>query len=58
MEEFVGLDSVEGGFERQALMDAKPLPDMAMPLDVESVTADPVGAGEGGVEFFAEVVGE
>lgn len=30
----------------------------AMAMDVEAVAADPVEAGEGGIEFFAEIFGE
>jgi len=56
MQEFVGFDGFEGGFERQALVDAEPLAGMAMPLDIERVTADPVDANEGCIELLTEVL--
>ncbi len=35
-------------------MQAEPFSGVPVPLDVEAVAADPVEAGEGGVELFAE----
>lgn len=39
-------------------MQAEPFSGVAVPLDIEAVAADPVEAGEGGVELLAEVFGE
>ena len=39
-------------------MQAEPFSGMTVPLDVEAVAADPVEAGEGGVELFAEILRE
>ena len=37
-------------------MQAEPFSGVTVPLDVEAVAADPIEAGEGGVELFAEVL--
>src|SRR5436189_2324392 len=39
-------------------MEAEPFSGVTVPLDVEAVTADPIGAGERGVELFAEILRE
>ena len=39
-------------------MQAEPFSGVAVPLEVEAVAADPVEAGEGGVELFAEILRE
>ncbi len=39
-------------------MEAKPFARVAVPLDVEAIAADPVEAGERGVELFAEILRE
>ena len=39
-------------------MQAEPFSGVAMPLEVEAVAADPVEAGERGVELFAEILRE
>ena len=39
-------------------MEAEPFSGVTMPLDVEAITADPVEAGERGVELFAEIFRE
>ena len=39
-------------------MQAEPFSGMAVPLEVEAVAADPVEAGEGGIELFAEILRE
>jgi hypothetical protein len=39
-------------------MQAEPLSGVTVPLDVEAITADPVEAGERGVELFAEILRE
>ena len=39
-------------------MQAEPFSGVTVPLDVETVAADPVEAGEGGVELFAEILRE
>src|SRR5215831_10947985 len=39
-------------------MQAEPFSGVTVPLDVEAVAADPVEAGEGGVELFAEILRE
>ena len=36
-------------------MQAEPFSGVTVPLDVEAVAADPIEAGEGGVELFAEI---
>ncbi len=54
----VGFDSCDGFDEGQAVIESEPLPGMAMPLDVETIAAGPVEAGEGRVELFAEIVRE
>ena len=54
----VGFDGCDGFDERQAAIESQPLSGVAMPLDVEAVAADPVEAGEGRIELFAEIVRE
>ena len=54
----VGLERVDGLDERQTTVQAEPFFGMAMPLDVEAVAADPVEAGEWGIELLAEIVWE
>lgn len=44
--------------EGEAAMQAKPFSGVTVPLDVEAVAADPVEAGEGGAEPFAEISGK
>jgi len=39
-------------------MQAEPFSGVAVPLDIEAVAADPVEAGEGGVELLAEILRE
>ena len=39
-------------------MQAEPFAGVTVPLDVEPVAADPVEAGEGSIELFAEVFRE
>ena len=39
-------------------MQAEPFSGVAMPLEVETVAADPVETGEGRVELFAEILRE
>ena len=39
-------------------MEAEPFSGVTVPLDVEAVTADPIEAGERGVELFAEILRE
>ena len=39
-------------------MQAKPFPSVAVPLEIEAVSADPVETGKGGVELFAEIFRE
>src|SRR5215831_11496749 len=39
-------------------MEAEPFSGVTVPPDVEAITADPVEAGERGVELFAEILGE
>src|SRR6516165_709569 len=39
-------------------MQAEPFSGVTVPLDVEAVAADPIEAGEGGVELFAETLRE
>ena len=39
-------------------MQAEPFSGVTVPLDVEAVAADPVEAGEGSVELFAEILRE
>src|SRR6266508_6577301 len=39
-------------------MQAEPFSGVTVPLDVEAVAADPVEAGERGVELFAEILRE
>lgn len=39
-------------------MQAEPFSGATVPLDVETVAADPIEAGEGGVELFAEILRE
>lgn len=39
-------------------MQAEPFSGVTVPLDVEAIATDPVEAGEGGVEFFAEILRE
>ena len=39
-------------------MQAEPFSGVTVPLDVEAITADPVEAGEGSVELFAEIFRE
>lgn len=39
-------------------MEAKPFAGVTVPLDVEAIAADPVEAGERGVELFAEILRE
>src|ERR1043166_7470763 len=58
MQETVGLDGLEGFGERQAAIETEPGSGVPMPLDIEAVAADPVEAGEGAVELFAEVLRE
>ena len=48
-EGFDGVDEIE------AAMKAAPFSGVAMPLDVESVAADPVEAREGGIELLVEI---
>ena len=54
----VGFDFLQGLGQGQAAIEAVPGSGMAMPLDVEAIWGDPVQAGEGGIEFLTEVVGE
>ena len=37
-------------------MQAEPFSGVTMPLDVEAIAADPVEAGEGSIELFAEIL--
>jgi hypothetical protein len=39
-------------------MQAEPFSGVAVPLEVEAITADPVEAGEGRVKFFAQILRE
>src|SRR5665213_2325337 len=39
-------------------MEAEPFSGVTVPLDVEAIAADPVEAGERGVELFAEILRE
>lgn len=39
-------------------MQTEPFSGVAMPLEVEAIAADPVEAGAGGVELFAEILWE
>ena len=39
-------------------MEAEPFSGVAVPLEIEAIAADPVEAGEGGVELFAEILRE
>lgn len=53
MEQSLGLD---GFGERQIAVEAEPGSRVPMPLDVESVAADPVEPCERAVELFARVL--
>jgi len=55
VQDTVGLQRLHGLGESEAAMKAEPFSGVAMPLDVETVAGYPVEAGEGGIEFLAEV---
>jgi len=52
----VGFEGLDCFGERQAPMEAEPLPGVAMPLDIEGIASDPVEAGERRIELFAKIV--
>jgi len=54
----VGFDGLDGFVERQAAVEPPPLAGVAMPLEVEAVTADPIEASKGRVELVAKIVRE
>lgn len=54
--ESVAHDGVESGLQRQFLMAAEPLCGVAMSLDVEAISPDPVEPDEGGVECPPAIV--
>ena len=58
MEQPVGLEGVDRFGAREAAIQAEPFSGVAVPLEIEAVAADPVEAGEGGVELLAEVLRE
>jgi hypothetical protein len=58
MEQPVGLEGVDRFGAGEAAIQAEPFSGMAVPLEVKAVAADPVEAGEGGVELFAEILRE
>ena len=58
MEQSVGSQGIDRLGEGEATMEAEPFSGVTVPLDVESITTDPVEAGERGVELFAEILRE
>src|SRR6185437_2566703 len=53
-----GLDGLERFAERQAAIKAQPSSGVAMPLDIEAITAHPVEPRERSIELFAQVFWE
>ena len=58
MEQPFGPKGINRFGEGKAAMQAEPFSGVATPLEVEAVAADPVEAGERGVELFAEILRE
>jgi hypothetical protein len=58
MQETVRPECFDGLDESEAVMKAEPCFGVATPLDIEAIEADPVEAGEGGLELLAEIFRE
>jgi len=58
MEQAFGPQRINRFGEGKAAMQAEPFSGVAMPLEVEAITTDPVEAGEGRVELFARILRE
>ena len=58
MEQCIGLERFHGHGKRQSAVEAEPLSGVAVPLDVETVAADPIEADKGGVELFTDIFRE
>jgi hypothetical protein len=58
MEQSIRSWGVDRFDEGEATMKAEPFSGVTAPLDVEAIVADPVEAGERGVELFVEILRE
>jgi hypothetical protein len=58
MEQAFGPERINRFDEGKAPMQAEPFSGVAVPLEVEAITADPVEAGEGGVKLLAQILWE
>jgi hypothetical protein len=58
MEQSFGPERVNRFGEGKAAMQAEPFSGVAVPLEVETITADPVEAGKGRVKLFAQILRE
>jgi len=56
MEQAVGPERVHRFDEGKAAMQAEPFSGVAVPLEVEAITADPVESGEGCVKLLAQIL--
>jgi hypothetical protein len=54
----VGPEYFDGFDESEAAMKAEPFSGVAMPLNVEAITAYPVEAGKWGIELLAQIIRE
>lgn len=58
MEQCIGLELFHGHGKRQPAVEGESLSGVAVPLDVETVAANPIEADKGGVELFTDIFRE
>jgi hypothetical protein len=56
MEQSVRFKGLDRFGESEATMEKEPFSGVTVPLDVEAIAADPVEAGERGVELFSGIL--